>query len=183
MKPIAYRFLVLIVLFFGISCTNVWSQQAPKFPDGEIGLMELGYYLVQANEEERKLLTDSLRPLASDYNMVFKGKYAKRVRKYHTKYWKRNEPVMRPYHRYQTEPHCWATTPDSLKSYEGNARQFPGGYREMAHHFQEGITLYRLKLVKPGMRLGTSFDAFIYVNGRWRIFPRPWVVHAGLRRE
>lgn len=183
MKPIAHRFWVLIVLFCGINGTNSFSQQAPEFPNGEAGLIQLGQYLVQASEEERKLLTDSLRPLVSDYNLVFKGKYAKRVRKYHKKYWRRHEPVMRPYHHYQTEPRCWSTTPDSLKSYEGNARQFPGGYREIAQHFHEGITLYRLKLVKPGMRLGTSFDAFIYVNGHWRIFPRPWVVHAGLRRE
>lgn len=171
----------LIIVLFCI--TGASAQEVPSFPDGCDGLLELGSYLVEASEEERKALTRTLKPDQEDYALVFQGKFTKRVFKYHRKYWRRHDPIMRPVYDSQTEPRCWSTTPDSLAMYKGDARQFPGGYREIAKNFQPNIRLYRLKLVKPGMRLGTSFDAFVFVNGRWKVFPRPWVLSEELLRE
>ena len=182
MKKQLAHLTLLLLLIAGLG-PYAWAQEPPVFPDGCEGLIALGNYLVQASEDERKTLTRSLKPEQEDYARVFQGKFGKRVYKYHRKYWRRHDPVMRPYYKAQTEPHCWNTTPDSLAMYKGDARQFPGGYREIAQYFQPGIVLYRLKLVKPGMRLGTSFDAFIFVNGRWKIFPRPWVLSDELLRE
>lgn len=176
-----YSLLWLVIICLGT--TDLPGQEPPTFPDGCKGLLALGRYLLEANEEERKLLTHSLKPERDDYAYVFRGKFAKRVFKYHRKYWRRHDPVMRPVYDSQTEPHCWHTSPDSLGLYVGEARNFPGGYREIAHQFQENIMLYRLKLVKPGMRLGTSFDVFVFLNGHWKIFPRPWVLSDELLRE
>ena len=170
-------------MIIGISCTYSNGQNIPNFQEGHDGLLALGQFLVESDEESRKAVTSSLRPEKEDYESVFRGKFARRVRRYHNKYWRRHDPVMRPARKSQTEPHCWSTTPDSLAMYKGNARHFPGGYREIADKFQPGLRLYRLKLVKPGMRLGTSFDVFVYLEGRWKIFPKPWFVHEGLLRE
>ncbi|MEZ4685507.1 MAG: hypothetical protein R3B47_05435 [Bacteroidia bacterium] len=180
-RQLANLVLLCCLLAGSMACAS--AQETPVFSEGCDGLIALGNYLVQASEEERKALTRSLRPEQEDYALVFQGKFGKRVNKYHRKYWRRHDPVMRPYYETQTEARCWSTTPDSLAMYKGNARQFPGGYREIAQYFQPGIIVYRLKLVKPGMRLGTSFDAFVYVNGRWKIFPRPWVLSDELLRE
>jgi len=183
MKPIGYIIKVIIVLFCGMNSNLLHGQDIPIFPEGKDGLLALGKYLVEASEEERRALTTSLRPLPEEYELVFKGKFAKRVRKYHRKYWRRHDPVMRPYHKAQTEPHCYVTTPDSLALYKGSAREFPGGYREIADKFQPGLILYRLRIIKPGMRLGTGFDVFVYINGNWRIFPRPWVLNDALLKD
>jgi hypothetical protein len=36
------------------------------------------------------------------------------------------------------------------------------------------LKIYRFKFVEPGKDLGMAFDGLIYVNGHWRIFPKPW---------
>ena len=68
------------------------------------------------------------------------------------------------------------TTADLKKWTEAASRDFPGGYRTVASKFNDGITVYRFKFVKPGETLGMAYDGLVYVNGHWRIFPKPWQV-------
>ena len=44
---------------------------------------------------------------------------------------------------------------------------FPGGYKRVADKFKPGLTVYRWKYVKPGEKLGMSFDGLVYVNNHW----------------
>lgn len=166
-----------------LSCICCFSQDIPSFPNGREGLMALGEFIAQASEEERLALTEACRPPDTLYNAVFEKQFGKRVRSYHRRYWRLYKPVMAPVYPTQTEPLVFMTTPDSLTTYTGEARQFPGGYREIADLFQKDLVLYRLKLVQPGMQRGTAFDVWIYMDGHWRIFPRPWVVMDALLDE
>ena len=36
------------------------------------------------------------------------------------------------------------------------------------------MTLFRFKFVKAGETIGMAFDGLAFVNGHWRIFPKPW---------
>jgi hypothetical protein len=99
-----------------------------------------------------------------------------RLLRFHKK-WKRYvDPIIKPVLNSQTTYQIWETTPAELLRYEGEARNFPGGYREIADQFLPGVRLYRFKYLKPGSRLGSAYDVFVYVKGRWRVFPRPWTV-------
>lgn len=74
----------------------------------------------------------------------------------------------------QTEVKIFSATSEEMKSWTGNAGEFAGGWKEVAPKLKAGLKIYRFKFVEPGKDLGMAFDGLIYVNGNWRIFPKPW---------
>lgn len=174
-------------IFFTVLILGVptYAQQPPSynFPEGKEGLEQMIQYLLSASDKERALLSRSLRPSSEDYEVVFKEPFASRVFRYHKRLRRYVNIVVRPHYEVQTDYQIWKVTPESLKANTGDAKQFPGGYREIADYFQPGIVLYRFKFLFPGMRRGSGFDALVYVNGHWRLFPRPWMVSDELHKN
>ena len=172
-----------VVLFCLLAFSTLAAQKAPiyDFPDGKEGVTEMIEYLLTASDKERKRISKSLIPLKSDYEVVFHQPFADRVFRYHKQLRRYVDIVIRPHHEVQKVFQIWVTSTAEMKAYTGEARQFPGGYKEIAHHFKDDLMLYRFKFMFPGMRRGSSFDVLVYVNGHWRLFPRPWMVSDELK--
>lgn len=118
-------------------------------------------------------LTKQLRPSKADYDAVFESDLATAADAVYTPAWDGGQMVIAPKEG-QTELKLSSATSEELKSWTGGASEFPGGYKDVAAKLKPGLKLYRFKFVKPGEDLGMAFDGLSYVNGNWRIFPKPW---------
>ncbi|GAB4407264.1 MAG: hypothetical protein OHK0039_09650 [Bacteroidia bacterium] len=168
-------------LFFSLllSCTLLVQAQTltvPDFPAGRRGAEALVNYILSASPKERELLSRQLLPTAEDCQAVFPGKLGTKVYRYQRRLYRQARLVIRPLIESQTEYYLWGATQSELLDYVGEAREFPGGYHEMADDIAPEITCYRFKFVQPGHRLGSAYDILVHVNGHWRMIHRPWVV-------
>ncbi len=168
--------LVIGSLFFSFDC--VFSQQdtIPTFSGNRQGVEQMLQFILQADESQQRILTDSLRPEEVDCEAVFFPLYRKKVYRFHKRLYRIADIYVHPLLENQTEYLLWSATTEELMEYTGEARFFPGGYREIAPYLKPELTFYRFKFVQPGMRLGSAYDVLVYVNGKWRLFHRPWAV-------
>jgi hypothetical protein len=118
-------------------------------------------------------LSKPLRPDKADYDGVFQPELAARADTIYTPAWDANQMLVFPKPG-QTQLVLYSATTDEIKNGTGNSAEFPGGYRQVADQFKPGVKLYRFKFVEPGNDLGMAYDGLAYVNGHWRIFPKPW---------
>lgn len=117
-------------------------------------------------------LTRSLQPRPEDYAAVFEGEVARKQEEGYKALWASVPPVAPK--EGQTELLLASATSDELRSGAEAAKEFPGGYAQVAPHLKPGLTWYRFKFVKPGEELGMAFDGLVFVNGHWALFPKPW---------
>ena len=52
--------------------------------------------------------------------------------------------------------------------------EFPTGMRSLASDLKPNLTIYGFKFVKPGETTGMAFEGLTHINGKWRLFPKPW---------
>lgn len=52
--------------------------------------------------------------------------------------------------------------------------EFPGGYKDVLPYLKVDVPIVRFKFVEPGQTLGLAFDGLVFLNGRWKILPKPW---------
>ena len=148
------------------------SAKASQYPGTEAGARALlGEFM--KNGADYAALSKPLQPTTADYQAVFEGDFAKTAEAAYAPAWSKGEMVVgrKPE---QTELKLWSATTDDLKKWNDKAQPFPGGYKEAASKFKDGLTIYRFKFVQPGEDLGMAYDGLLYVNGQWRIFPKPW---------
>ncbi|MEO0471352.1 MAG: hypothetical protein AAF206_17110 [Bacteroidota bacterium] len=177
MPQLSIRFFVFLFLMgvnLGGFAQRNWGEDA--FPPGEDGLREMLMYVLEADEEERRELTEALVPDLSDCEAVFDGKYGKKIFKYQTRLSKIADIVLQPLLEEQTQILIWGSNTEELLAYQGEARDFQGGYRELAPYIKAEQTFFRAKFVEPGHKLGSSYDLFVHVNGHWTLIHRPWAV-------
>lgn len=147
-----------------------------EFAAGREGVVALLQYILSAEKKEITELTYQLEPSREEYEQIFEAPYDRLVWRYHKRLRRYADVRVHPILKNQTEFLLWSATTEELQLYEGEARNFPGGYREMAVYMKPGITFYRFKFVEPGRKLGSAFDVLIYIEGHWRLFHRPWAV-------
>lgn len=121
---------------------------------------------------DRTALTKDLRPTSEDYTKVFTADFAKKLEAAQKALWD-GAPAIGPKEGQTEVVVSKATTEDFVKG-TAAAKEFPGGYAKIGDKLQPGATLFRFKFVKPGETLGMAFDGLAFVNGHWRIFPKPW---------
>ncbi|MBI3074109.1 MAG: hypothetical protein HYY84_18525 [Deltaproteobacteria bacterium] len=153
---------------------------AINFPGTADGAKALLGEFLKPNSD-RPGLTRALKPTAADYSAVFEGDAATKAATAYEKLWNDPRAVIGA-DPANTELLMWAAKTDELKSWTGEANNFPGGYKNVAQHFKAGLTVYRWKYVKPGEKLGMAYDGLVHVNGRWAWFPKPWRA-VGERKE
>lgn len=51
---------------------------------------------------------------------------------------------------------------------------FPGGYGDVTGLMQPGVPIVRFKFTRTGESLGMAFDGLVFVNGAWKLMPKPW---------
>lgn len=166
-------FVASILLLIALSVQGQ-NANAFSFEAGEKGLIALGNYLLEADISERQRLTYLLLPRRSEYELVFRKEKIRQIQKYHRKWYRKVSPAIGPNNELQQVVLCEAATPAEILQELGEGKNFPGGYREIADWFLPDITLYRMKYVEKGMRVGSSFDVFVYLEDHWRVFPKPW---------
>jgi hypothetical protein len=164
----------LLLLFFHFPALRLQAQDPHNFGPDQNGVEEMLHFILNAGKRELVELTRELQPEKADYAAVFIPSYDKAVWRFHRKLRRYSDIIVHPLLRKQTGYMLWSATTEELRAYEGDARFFPGGYKEVAAHLQPGLTFYRFKFVEPGHKLGSAYDALVYVNGHWRIFHRPW---------
>jgi hypothetical protein len=119
-------------------------------------------------------LSVKLRPTQQDYGAVFKPEAAAKLMASYDPAWEQKLIVVKPKPG-QTAVLVWGATSEEIQGWQGNARDhFPGGYQNVAPHLKPGVTLYAFKFVEPGKTLGMAYDGLAFVNGQWRLFPKPF---------
>jgi hypothetical protein len=148
------------------------GRAAEAFPGTEAGATSLVKEFVKPGADHA-VLSKQLRPTAADYAAVFEPDIATKVESLYGPVWDAGQLVVAPKPG-QSEVKVFSTTSDEMKSGTGTASEFPGGWKQVAAKLKPGLKIYRFKFVEPGKDLGMAFDGLIYVNGNWRIFPKPW---------
>jgi hypothetical protein len=156
----------------GSSGATSKSNEASSHPGTEAGARELLNEFLKSGADHAAL-TKPLRPTTADYQAVFEADFARTAETTYTAPWDGGQLIVAPKPG-QTELKLASATSEDLKKWNDKALAFPGGYKNVAAKFKDGLTIYRFKFVKPGQDLGMAYDGLIYVNRQWRIFPKPW---------
>ena len=168
--------LGLLAVFTVLSAYGAGAEESKTggavFPGTEAGATSLLNQFVKPGADHAAL-SKQLRPTAADYTAVFESDVSTKVASLHGPAWDSGQLVIAP-KAGQTEVKVFSTTSDEMKSGSGTAMDFPGGWKQIAPKLKPGLKIYRFKFVEPGKDLGMAFDGLIYVNGNWRIFPKPW---------
>ncbi len=164
-------FLFLFLPVFLISCGK--GGKSPEQKSGEYPGTEEGLKSVLKDILADGKLSTKLRPTAEDYAAVFEGEFAKKAEATYKEPWEKGQLVLKAKPG-QTEIKVFSVTVEDLKAKNEKSNEFPGGWTEIAPNLKPGLTIYMVRVTEPGKDLGMRFDGFVYVNGRWRIFPKPW---------
>lgn len=127
-----------------------------------------------APDADHKALTQKLKPTTADYEAVFEKPFAAAVQAMYEPLWQSGEAVVRGRPE-QTEIKVENIASVDARNWTDAAKEMlPGGYQRIAGDIKAGNTFYVFSFVKPGERLGIRYDVLVYVNGQWRLFPKPW---------
>lgn len=165
--------IVLPLFFLAVGLgLSALANAAESFPGTEAGATSLLKEFLKPGADHAAL-SKQLRPTSADYAAVFDADSSAKVAAVYDPAWEGGQMVVAP-KAGQTEVKVFSATSDEMKSWSGNAAEFAGGWKDVAPKLNTGLKIYRFKFVEPGKDLGMAFDGLIYVNGNWRIFPKPW---------
>jgi hypothetical protein len=171
----AHGVALLALGVVGGSILGPCSAGAESFPGTEKGARALLERFVRPGADHAAMSRE-LRPTRADYDAVFTPDAAAKAHAGYEPIWESGVLVVRGKPE-QTRVLVFSATTEDLRAYRGPAEQhFPGGYRRVAEKLKPGRTFYTFKFTAPGQDLGMAFDGLTYVNGNWRIFPKPWRV-------
>ncbi len=120
-------------------------------------------------------LTKPLRPTKADYEAVFDAEFAAKAAALYDPAWDGGKMVITTNDPLRTEVKLYPATSDEVKNWTGAAaKDFAGGWKDVAPHLKPGVKIYRFDFVKPGETVGMVYEGLVNVNGNWRIFPKPW---------
>jgi uncharacterized caspase-like protein len=145
---------------------------AAKYPGTQNGAQALLAEFVKPGAD-RVALSNALRPTRADYDAVFMSELAATADSVYGQAWDSGQMVVAPKEG-QTQVLIFSATSEELKSWTGGSAEFPGGWKNVGAQLKPGVRFYRFKFVVPGESLGMAYDGLTFVNGHWRIFPKPW---------
>ena len=152
--------------------TTGTSSSTGAYPGTESGAKALLAEFVKPGADNATL-SKTLRPTKADYDAVFLPDLAAKADAVYSPAWESGQLVVVP-KAGQTEVKIAHATSDELKGWTGGATEFAGGWKDVGAQLKPGVTFYRFSFVEPGKDLGMAYDGLAYVNGNWRIFPKPW---------
>lgn len=164
----------LIAVVAVVGCSNRSSTATSKFPGTKDGARALlGEFLKPG--ADLKQLTMELRPTREDYRSFYADEStANRAEAFFDKLWNSGDAVVAPKEG-QTELKLYSATVEELKNDGGEYAEFPTALRALADgNLKPELTIYAFKFVKPGDSAGMAFEGLTHINGRWRLFPKPW---------
>lgn len=157
-----------------ISACGGTSATTTKFPGTRDGAQALLGEFLKA-DTNKKNLTMELKPTKEDYRAFYiDEETAAKAEAFYEKMWSSADTAVAPKEG-QTELRLAMATTEQLKNYEGDFSEFPTAMISAADHYlKPNLTLYAFKFVKPGETTGMAYEGLTHVNGRWRLFPKPW---------
>jgi hypothetical protein len=170
------RLKIPLLLALALCIALTTEGRAELFPGTWTGATNLVKEFVKPGADHAAL-SKQLRPTTADYAAVFDSEISAKIEALYGPAWDAGQLVVAP-RPGQSEVKLFSTTSDEMKSWTGTAAEFPGGWKQVAAKLKPGLKIYRFKFVEPGKDLGMAFEGLIYVNGNWRIFPKPWRVMA-----
>ncbi|MBW1877115.1 MAG: hypothetical protein JRI25_00630 [Deltaproteobacteria bacterium] len=114
-----------------------------------------------------------LCPHDEDYEKAFLPEMADVLQRAYAPFWATSQMAPRP-KAGQTQVLIYLATTEDLQANNARARQFPGGYKEVAPYLAADRLWVRWKFVKPGETLGMAFDGMVWLDDHWAWFPKPW---------
>jgi hypothetical protein len=166
--------VALVTVLFALAGCAMGSRGGDAGPPGtDEGLAQLANEFIGDRDDFGPLLA-RLRPDTADYADVFTADILVDAIRHYDGYWQ--APSVFPPTERQTEYRLTEATTEELVTGSGDAATFPVGYRDVAAHLRPGLTVHRITFHEPGAAGGIEVDGLIYVNGRWRLFPTPWLV-------
>jgi hypothetical protein len=161
-----------IIICGAVALAGAAVSFAETFPGTDDGAKQLANAFLKPGADYAAL-SKQLRPAAADYAAVFDGDFGAKVAAAWDPAWESGKMVMAPKPG-QTEVKISSATTEELKAGIGSASELAGGWKEVAAKMKPGLKVYRFHFLEPGKTAGMSYDGLIYVNGNWRVFPKPW---------
>lgn len=168
-----YAKVVLIAAAVLIAACGGGANTA-RFPGTRDGARALLSEFLK-NDTDRKKLTMELKPSKEDYRAFYQDEEtAARAETFFEKMWSGSDVVVAPKEG-QTELKLAMATTEQLKDSDGEYAEFPTAMAAAAEvYLKPNQTLYAFKFVKPGESTGMAYEGLTHINGRWRLFPKPW---------
>lgn len=138
--------LPLLCLVFALG-VSVAVTAAETFPGTDAGAMSLLKEFVKPGADHAAL-SKQLRPTTADYAAVFDADSSAKVAAVYDPAWDGGQMIVAPKPG-QTEVKVFSATSDEMKSWTGNATEFPGGWKDLAPKLKPGLKIYRFKFVEP----------------------------------
>ncbi len=174
MKKVLSFFILGVIAFTTINC----GGGTASFAGDKEGARALLSEFLKPGADLKKL-TMQLKPEKEDYRAFYaEESTAARAEAAFEKLWSGGNAVVAPKEG-QSELLLYSATPQELKDHSGEADQFPAGLISMADDLKPGLRVYGFKFVKPGETTGMAFEGLAHVNGKWRLFPKPWRMFQG----
>lgn len=165
-----------VLAFFGVAWTVSLpaAAQAQGFAPTPEGARAVVAQFAADAAGDRRAAMARLRPTAADYRAVYREPRASKLEAAHKSLWDSGQTIGGK--AGQTEFQVVFARTDDLIDDKPVAREFPGGYAQVASDLQRGVPIVRFRYVEPGKSSGMAFDGLVHVNGRWVLIPSPWRV-------
>lgn len=173
--------LVLVVVGALIGAFEIASAKPKAKPKAKVVTGPQG-----TQDEARQLLEElarpkadwvgmskRLRPSPADLSAIFVGEAVAKASAEYDKLWQSGKAVVE-HAPDQTDLKLFSATVEELAKGEGDAKEFPGGYKKAIASFKPGLTIYAWRFVRPGEKIGTAYDGLVFVNGHFVWLPKPW---------
>ena len=172
-------FAMVVVAFFGLSC----SKKTGGNYAGTIAGLKQYFDDIKAahfsgNLKKKANLTKAGLPSLSDWKAVLTSEGYDRLKKKKIKKalerFAGSKARMAYLFRVRKDRSAYYVNKATTEQLQSGKHKLPGGMTYVAKYLKPGLTWVRLKMVKPGRKLGMAYTAFSYVGGRWVFFPKPW---------
>lgn len=164
----------LVILGLSYALTFAPSTSAQTFPPTLDGARAVIAQFAPGAASDRGAAMSRLRPTSADYRAVYREPRASKLEVAHKALWDSGQSIGGK--AGQTEIQIVLARTDDLIDGTPVAREFPGGYAQVAADLQRGLPIARFRYVEPGKTSGMAFDGLVHVNGRWVLIPSPWRV-------
>lgn len=173
-RSIKSLLLAVGISFLASGCLSGYGDLATsKFPGTKDGARALLTEFMKPGANTKKL-TAELQPTKEDYRAFYtEDATADRAEKFFEPLWTGGSADVAPKEG-QTELKLYSATPDEMRNYSPDTSEMPASLLALADDIKPNVTVYTFKFVKPGETSGMAFEGLVHVNGKWRLFPKPW---------
>ena len=162
--------IVAGLLLFAVAACGKGGTNAAGDAEGLKSVMQK---FIKADRAAAESLSRQLQPTEADCILVFGEENGKKVYATYAPEFEKGRMTLTVKDN-QTEIRIDAATGKELREKTGNAKNFAGGYLSVASKMKEDLSYYVVRFVEPGKEHGMRFDIFAFVNGQWRVFPKPY---------